>query len=108
MEVSAQYQQSPVPVGGNLISWSCIKTYRDAAAAQHGDKIKRMAAQSASIEAGAVHLPINAAGLDEFRKEILAFQTSKHDDQIDALSQALQRANAPLPPMPVFGRHGSV
>jgi predicted phage terminase large subunit-like protein len=73
-----------------------------------GDKIMRMAAQSASIEAGAVHLPINAPWLDEFKKEILAFPTSKHDDQIDALSQALQRANAPPPPMPVFGRHGSV
>jgi predicted phage terminase large subunit-like protein len=35
-----------------------------------GDKIMRMAAQSASIEAGAVHLPINAPWLDEFKKEI--------------------------------------
>jgi predicted phage terminase large subunit-like protein len=72
-----------------------------------GDKIIRMAAQSASIEAGAVHLPINAPWLDEFKKEILAFPASKHNDQVDALSQALQRANASPRPMPVFGRHGS-
>ena len=204
MEFSAQYQQSPVPLGGNLIKWSWFKSYRDAPAAQHGDKliiswdtalsssqladysacvvllvrgesifvldvmrarleypdlkkiilqhynrwrlsacsscglliekkgsglsliqdlrrdnihviginpdgdkIMRMAAQSASIEAGAVHLPIHAPWLDEFKKEILAFPASRHDDQVDALSQALQRANAPPPPTPVFGRHGS-
>ena len=204
MEFSAQYQQSPVPVGGNLIKWSWFKLYRDAPAAQRGDKliiswdtalssgqladysasvvllvrgesifildvmrarleypdlkktvlrhynrwrlsacsscslliekkgsglsliqdlqrhnihaiginpdgdkIMRMAAQSASIEAGAAHLPLNASWLDEFKREILAFPAGKHDDQVDALSQALQRANAPPPPMPVFGRHGS-
>ena len=45
---------------------------------------------------------------NEFKKEILAFPASKHNDQVDALSQALQRANAPPPPMPVFGRHGSI
>jgi len=67
-----------------------------------------MAAQCASIEAGAVHLPIHACWLDEFKREILAFPTGKHDDQVDALSQALQGANAPPPPMPVFGRHGSI
>jgi predicted phage terminase large subunit-like protein len=205
MEFSAQYQQSPVPMGGNLLKWSWFKAYRDAPAAQHGDKliiswdtalsssqladysacvvllvrgqsifilevirarleypdlkktvlhhynrwrlsacsscglliekkgsglsliqdlqrhnihaiginpdgdkIMRMAAQCASIEAGAVHLPIHACWLDEFKREILAFPTGKHDDQVDALSQALQLANAPPPPMPVFGRHGSI
>src|SRR5947209_7204899 len=39
MEFSAQYQQSPVPLGGNLIKWSWFKAYRDAPAAQHGDKL---------------------------------------------------------------------
>ena len=63
-----------------------------------GDKIMRMAAQAAPIEAGAVHLPTHAPWLDEFRKEILSFPLSKHDDQVDALSQALQRAFAPGPP----------
>jgi phage terminase large subunit-like protein len=29
--------------------------------------------------------------LDGFKKELLSFPFSKHDDQIDALSQALQR-----------------
>ena len=71
-----------------------------------GDKIMRMAAQTAPIEAGAVHLPARAPWVEEFKKEILSFPASKHDDQIDALSQALQRAFAPGPPVAVFGTYG--
>ena len=66
-----------------------------------GDKIMRMAAQTAPIEAGAVHLPLNAPWLDEFKKEVLSFPKGRHDDQIDALSQGLQRAFAPQPPTAV-------
>ena len=33
----------------------------------------RMAAQTAPIEAGAVHLPSHASWIDEFKKEILSF-----------------------------------
>ena len=69
----------------------------------NGDKIMRMAAQTAPIEAGAVHVPTHAPWLDEFKKEILSFPFSKHDDQIDALSQALQRAFAPGMPRGILG-----
>jgi predicted phage terminase large subunit-like protein len=68
-----------------------------------GDKIMRMAAQTAPIEAGAVHLPLNAPWLDEFKKEVLSFPKGKHDDQVDALSQGLQRAFAPKLPCAVQG-----
>jgi predicted phage terminase large subunit-like protein len=70
-----------------------------------GDKVMRMAAQTAQIEAGAVHLPTRAAWVEDFKKEILAFPMSRHDDQIDALSQALQRAFAPAPPQAVFSTY---
>jgi len=70
-----------------------------------GDKIMRMAAQTAPIEAGAIHLPARAAWLDEFKKELLSFPMSKHDDQIDAFSQALQRAFAPPPPQASFSTY---
>jgi predicted phage terminase large subunit-like protein len=73
-----------------------------------GDKIMRMAAQTAPIEAGAVHLPVNARWLDEFKKEVLSFPKGRHDDQIDALSQGLQRAFAPKPPTPIFGVYANV
>ena len=74
--------------------------------APEGDKIMRMAAQTAPIEAGAVHLPAGAPWLEEFKKELLSFPACKHDDQVDALSQALQRACAPGPPVAVFGTYG--
>ena len=56
------------------------------------DKIIRMNAHTARIEAGYVHVPRRASWLDEFRKEIMAFPVGKYDDQVDALSQALDRA----------------
>jgi predicted phage terminase large subunit-like protein len=56
------------------------------------DKVMRMNAHTARIEAGCVHLPRRAAWLDEFKKEIMAFPVGKLDDQVDAFSQALDRA----------------
>ena len=67
------------------------------------DKILRMSAQTAPIEAGAVHLPANAPWLDDFKSELLSFPNGRHDDQIDALSQGLQRAFAPKPPTAAWG-----
>ena len=56
------------------------------------DKVMRMNAHTARIEAGCVHLPRLASWLDDFRKELMAFPAGKYDDQVDALSQALDRA----------------
>jgi predicted phage terminase large subunit-like protein len=56
------------------------------------DKVMRMNAHTARIEAGCVHLPRRASWLDEFRREMMAFPVGKLDDQVDALSQALDRA----------------
>jgi hypothetical protein len=61
-----------------------------------------MNAQTARMEAGCVHLPRKAHWLDEFFHEILAFPVSRHTDQIDALSQALNYAfNQPRHEMPL-------
>ena len=57
-----------------------------------GDKVMRMNAQTARIEAGSVSLPGRAAWLDEFRREILEFPAGRYSDQVDAFSQALHRA----------------
>jgi predicted phage terminase large subunit-like protein len=57
-----------------------------------GDKTMRMNAQTARIEAGSVLLPGQAPWLDEFRREIMAFPAGRYSDQVDALSQALNRA----------------
>jgi predicted phage terminase large subunit-like protein len=57
-----------------------------------GDKIMRMNGQTARIEAGSVLIPESAPWLDEFRREMMAFPAGRHNDQVDALSQALDRA----------------
>jgi predicted phage terminase large subunit-like protein len=57
-----------------------------------GDKIIRMNRQTARIEAGSVLLPVCAPWLNDFRSEIMAFPGARHNDQVDALSQALDRA----------------
>ncbi len=56
------------------------------------DKVTRMHAQSARIEAGHVFLPKRAAWLDEFRSEFLQFPHGPHDDQVDSVSQFLDWA----------------
>jgi predicted phage terminase large subunit-like protein len=62
-----------------------------------------MSEQSARIEAGSVLLPKQAPWLDEFRRELLTFPAGRHNDQVDAFSQALKRAFAPPPAAPVQG-----
>ena len=55
-----------------------------------GGKADRMAAQSAKIQAGHVHLPRCADWLDCFLLELLAFPNGKYDDQVDSVSQFLK------------------
>ncbi len=54
-----------------------------------GDKVTRMSAQTAKIEAGYVLLPERAPWLQDFQTEILQFPYGRHDDQVDSLSQFL-------------------
>ena len=54
-----------------------------------GDKVVRMEAQCARFENGQVHLPQEAPWLSDVLHEILAFPKSRHDDQIDSISQFL-------------------
>ena len=70
------------------------------------DKVIRMNAHTARIEAGHVHIPKRAAWLDEFRKELMAFPAGRHDDQVDALSQGLDRAFRPQPRAIAWGVKG--
>jgi len=53
------------------------------------DKYSRAAGVSSIIEAGKLFLPEEAHWLADFRKELLAFPNSRHDDQVDALAQLL-------------------
>ena len=60
------------------------------------DKIVRLNAHTARMEAGALHLPREAPWLSDFRRELLMFPAGRYDDQVDALSQALDRAFKPI------------
>lgn len=54
-----------------------------------GDKVGRLAHQSAKIEAGAVYLPSSAPWLTTLETELAVFPKGKNDDQVDSLSQFL-------------------
>lgn len=56
------------------------------------DKLVRMEAQSATIENGHVFLPSDSQWLDTYLRELMAFPTSKYDDQVDSTSQYLKWA----------------
>jgi predicted phage terminase large subunit-like protein len=64
-------------------------TIRPIAICPDRDKIVRLEAQSAVIEAGHVLLPRSAPWLDDFLLEVLAFPYGQFDDQVDSLSQFL-------------------
>lgn len=53
------------------------------------DKLSRVAAVSAMIEAGKLLLPAQAHWLAAFEEELLSFPSAPHDDQVDALTQYL-------------------
>ncbi|MFL5193620.1 MAG: phage terminase large subunit [Microvirga sp.] len=57
------------------------------------DKIARMSAESAKFEAGLVYLPERAPWLADLEAELFSFPGSRHDDQVDSISQALAQAN---------------
>ncbi|MEC0231174.1 phage terminase large subunit [Paenibacillus alba] len=56
-----------------------------------GGKVARVNAVSAYIESGNVYLPRQAEWIHDFVEEAASFPKGKHDDQVDAMSQALHR-----------------
>lgn len=54
-----------------------------------GDKVSRLSQESGQLEEGRLLVPTDAPWLADFRDELLAFPRGRHDDQVDALSQAL-------------------
>ena len=76
--------------GTSLIQYLCNKgSLRPIRMEPKEDKVTRMSAQSAKIEAGCVLVPERAPWLEDFKAEIMAFPNVAHDDQIDSLSQFL-------------------
>lgn len=59
----------------------------------HGSKVARAVAVSPLQESGNLYLPAPAIApwVEEFVEEAAGFPTAKHDDQVDSMSQALNR-----------------
>lgn len=56
-----------------------------------GSKESRLSAVAPEIEAGNVFLPESAPWIKDFMEEVHSFPNGLHDDQVDAMSQALMR-----------------
>ena len=56
-----------------------------------GSKMARVQAVLGAIESGNVHLPKHKRFTGDFVEECCAFPNAAHDDQVDAMSQALNR-----------------
>lgn len=67
-----------------------------------GDKFTRLSGVSGIIESGLVHVPIGAVWVDDFLLEVTRFPNSKHDDQVDALSQGLKYLATEIIIMPMI------
>ena len=59
------------------------------------DKVMRLHACSDRFEGGRVFLPRNAPWLDEYVTELVGFPGTKHDDQVDSTTQALDYLREP-------------
>lgn len=59
------------------------------------DKVMRLHAQTSFFENGLVFLPSQAPWLGDYITELLSFPGSKHDDQVDATTQALEHLRVP-------------
>lgn len=67
-------------------------------------KTVRAQAVAPMVEAGNVYLPKRAPWIDVFLAEVAAFPYAPHDDQVDPMSQALKRLQAPPEPTAEFVR----
>jgi predicted phage terminase large subunit-like protein len=54
-----------------------------------GDKVSRAHAVSPLVESGRVFIPDSASWLRDFLDEVTSFPAAPHDDQVDAMTQAL-------------------
>jgi len=70
---------------------SCIHRYEP----PQCEKGMRFYTHTATIEAGFVHLPAEAAWCEDYVRELTSFPGGKHDDQVDSTSQFLDWIKKP-------------
>jgi predicted phage terminase large subunit-like protein len=104
MEVKERYSSATLLIEDSPISRGLIQSLREQSInvtthKPETDKRARVIAQTDLFAGGSVRFPRKAAWLEDFTAELLAFP-GRHDDQVDALTQALAwgrhyRANRP-------------
>jgi len=93
MEVKERYGPGTLLIEESPMSLGLIQSLREQSInvtpyKPDTDKMSRLIAQSDLFAGGSIRLPRRAAWLEEFTSELLAFP-GRHDDQVDALTQAL-------------------
>jgi predicted phage terminase large subunit-like protein len=93
IEVKRRYGSSTLLIEDSPISRGLIQSLREQSISvtvykPDTDKRARVIAQTDLFEGGSIFLPQRAAWLEDFVAELLAFP-GRHDDQVDALIQAL-------------------
>ena len=93
MDVKERYGPGTLLIEESPISLGLIQSLREQSInvtpyKPDTDKMSRLTAQSDLFAGGSIRLPRRAAWLEEFTSELLAFP-GRHDDQVDALTQAL-------------------
>lgn len=68
-----------------------------------GDKISRANGVSSIVEAGHVYLPEVADWLLDFESEVFGFPLTKHDDQVDTMTQFLKWAHSRMVSLQAWG-----
>jgi predicted phage terminase large subunit-like protein len=93
IEVQRRYDSPELLIEDSPISRGLIQSLREesinvALYRPDTDKRARVISQSDLFAGGSIRFPKNAAWLEEFTAELLAFP-GRHDDQVDALTQGL-------------------
>ena len=93
MDVKERYGSATLLIEDSPISRGLIQSLEEQSinVTKHKpvtDKRARVIAQTDLFEGGSIRFPLNAAWLEDFTAELLAFP-GRHDDQVDALTQAL-------------------
>jgi predicted phage terminase large subunit-like protein len=84
-------------VGSALTSELKAAGFSAVAIRPQGDKLSRLSIESAKVESGHLYLPSEAPWLKDFEDEFFAVPNAPHDDQADAVIQAIANAAGRVP-----------
>lgn len=82
-------------VGAALIADLRAEHFPAIAIRPEADKVTRLAVKAPLFESGLVIFPERAAWLSDLEAELFSFPQSRHDDQVDSISQALAWLSRP-------------